>query len=96
MGRGQAAPWATPPTVWRYDLKTQLMHYSGRAYKVLAMAPRAQGIPINEVRSLIHPDDLSRVMASAQRTLQTGQPTDVDARYRRRDGSWRCIMTRRA
>ena len=82
--------------VWRHDLKTQLMHYSDRAYKVLDMAPRTQGIPINEIRSLIHPDDLSRVMASAQRTLQTGQPTDVDARYRRRDGSWRYIMTRRA
>ena len=82
--------------VWRHDLKTHLMHYSDRAYKVLDMPPRPHGIPLDEVRSLIHPDDLPRVLASAQQTLQTGQPTDVEARYRRRDGAWRCIMTRRA
>jgi PAS domain S-box-containing protein len=82
--------------LWRHDLKTNLMHYSDRAYAVLDMPPRPQGIPLDEVRSLIHPDDLPRMLASAQQTLQTGQPTDVEARYRRRDGAWRCIMTRRA
>jgi PAS domain S-box-containing protein len=82
--------------IWRHDLKTNLMHYSDRAYSVLDMAPRPQGIPFAEIRALIHPDDLPRVVASAQQTLQTGQPTDVEARYRRRDGSWRSIMTRRA
>ena len=82
--------------VWRHDLQTQLMHYSDRAWQVLDMQPRTQGIPLDEVRSLVHPDDVPRVVASAQQTLATGQPTDVEARYRRRDGTWRHIMTRRA
>ena len=82
--------------VWRHDLKTQLMHYSDRACALLDMAPRPEGIPIAEVRSRIHPDDLPRVLASAQQTLLTHKPTDAEARYMRRDGTWLCIMTRRA
>ena len=81
--------------VWRHDLKTQLMHYSDRAYRVLDIPPQPDGMSITDVRSLIHPDDLPRVLASAQQTLATGQPTDFEARYRRSDGSWRYIMTRR-
>ena len=44
--------------IWRHDLKTNLMHYSDRAFKVLDMQPRSDGITIAEVRALIHPEDL--------------------------------------
>ncbi|RVU46495.1 hybrid sensor histidine kinase/response regulator [Rubrivivax rivuli] len=81
--------------VWRHDLATQRMHYNAQAYRVLDIPPRPEGLSIDEVREFIHPDDLPRVLASAQRALQVPGPTDMEARYRRADGSWRQVMTRR-
>jgi len=81
---------------WRHDLKTGLMHYDEHAWRILGMLPRPAGWPIEEVRKLIHPDDLPAVVASARSTLADGRPTDVEARYRHADGSWRYIMTRRS
>jgi PAS domain S-box-containing protein len=81
--------------VWRHDLATQRMHYNAQAYRVLDIHPRPEGLSIDEVREFIHPDDLPRVLASAQRALQVPGPTDMEARYRRADGSWRQVMTRR-
>jgi len=62
---------------------------------VLGIAPRAGGLSIEEVRSTIHPEDLPQVVTSAEQALATGLPVDLDARYRRSDGSWRTVMTRR-
>ncbi|MCW5662730.1 MAG: PAS domain-containing protein [Piscinibacter sp.] len=81
--------------VWRHDLRTDRMHYNDRAYAVLGIEPRADGLPLDDVRALIHPDDLPGVLASAQQTLATDRPTDMQARYRRSDGSWRHVLTRR-
>ena len=81
--------------IWRHDLRTQRMYYSDRAYEVLGLPPRPEGFTIDEVRSLIHPDDIPGVKASAERALQSNRPTDMEARYRRADGSWRYVLTRR-
>ena len=81
--------------VWRHDLASNRMHYNAQAYHVLDIAPRPEGLTLDEVRQLIHPDDLPGVLASAQRALRQPGPTDMDARYRRADGSWRQVMTRR-
>ena len=59
------------------------------------MAPRPEGLSIDEVRSFIHPDDLPLVVASAEQALATDQPVDMEARYRRADGSWRYVLSRR-
>lgn len=81
--------------VWRHDLSSNRVHYNARAYAVLDIDPRADGLTIEEVRAMIHPDDLPGVLASAQETLATDRPTDMQARYRRGDGSWRHVLTRR-
>ena len=80
---------------WRHDLRTGRMHYSDRAFELLGMAPRPEGLSIDEVRSMIHPDDLALVLASAEQSLRSNGPTDMEARYRRSDGSWRYMLTRR-
>ncbi len=80
---------------WRHDLATNRMHYNAQAFEVLGIPPRADGLSIEEVRATIHPDDLPGVVASAEQALATGLPVDLDARYRRSDGSWRTVMTRR-
>ena len=81
--------------VWRHDLATQRIHCNAQGYQVLGIAPRPEGMLIDEVLALIHPDDLPLVMASAEESLASDTPTDVQARYRRSDGSWRRMMTRR-
>src|SRR5664279_587440 len=59
------------------------------------MEPRPEGLSIEEVRALIHPDDIALVIAKAEETLLSEQPTDMVVRYRHRDGSYRYVMTRR-
>lgn len=81
--------------IWRHDLATDRMHYNDRAFAVLGIPSRPEGLSIAEVRSFIHPDDLPNVLASAQQSLKTDKPTDMEARYRRSDGSWRHVLTRR-
>jgi PAS domain S-box-containing protein len=80
---------------WRHDLRTGRMHYSNLTFELLGMQPRPEGLSIDEVRSLIHPDDIALVVASAEQALATDQPVDTEARYRRADGSWRYVLSRR-
>ncbi|MDQ2733695.1 MAG: PAS domain-containing protein, partial [Pseudomonadota bacterium] len=81
--------------IWRHDLRSQRMYYSDRAFDLLQMPARPEGLSIAEVRALIHPDDLPGVLESAEQALHSDQPTDMEARYRRSDGTWRYVMTRR-
>jgi PAS domain S-box-containing protein len=81
--------------IWRQDLRTNRLHYNYRAYQVLDIAPRPEGLSLEEVRALIHPDDLPRVIAAARTALDADRPVDMEARYRRSDGSWRYVLTRR-
>ncbi len=81
--------------IWRHDLRRNRMYYNDRAFAVLGIAPRQEGLSLDEVRALIHPDDLPGVLESARRALETDRPTDMQARYRRNDGSWRHVLTRR-
>ena len=81
--------------IWRHDLRTQRLYYSDRGFQLLQMTPRPDGFSIDEVRALIHPDDIPLVIASAEQALASDQPTDMEARYRRVDGNYRYVMTRR-
>ncbi|MEP7300493.1 MAG: PAS domain-containing protein [Caldimonas sp.] len=80
--------------IWRHDLRSQRIYYSDRGFRLLQMEPRPQGLSIEEVRALIHPDDIPLVIASAERALGADQPTDMEARYRRSDGRYRYVMSR--
>ncbi|MEO8311997.1 MAG: PAS domain-containing protein [Caldimonas sp.] len=81
--------------IWRHDLRTGRMHYSDLAFELLGLKPRPEGLSIDEVRSFIHPDDIPLVLASAEQALGSREPTDMEARYRRSDGTWRYVLTRR-
>ena len=82
--------------IWRHDLHTQLMHYNDRAFEIVDMPVRREGIPIGEIRDLIHRDDLPAVVHSIEAALCSDRPVDFAARYRRRDGTWRDTLTRRS
>ena len=81
--------------MWRHDLAAQRVHFNDRAFGMLGMGPRAEGVPVDEVRAHIHPDDLPEVLATYQRALASTRPEDMQARYRHRSGQWRTIFTRR-
>ena len=82
--------------IWRHDLRTGRMHYSDLAFELLGMAPRPEGLSIDEVRSL-HPPRRHPARRSPRpsRRCASSEPTDMEARYRRADGSWRYVLTRR-
>ncbi|MEO8079062.1 MAG: PAS domain-containing protein [Caldimonas sp.] len=80
---------------WRHDLRNERMYYSDRGFEILQMPPRPEGMPLDEARAIIHPDDIAQVTATAAETLATGQPTDTQARYRRSDGTYRDVILRR-
>jgi PAS domain S-box-containing protein len=81
--------------IWRHDIRTDRVHYNDKSFEVLGIAPRPEGLSIEEVRALIHPDDIPRVVATAQESLNTDRPVDMEARYRRSDGMYRYVLTRR-
>ena len=82
--------------IWRHDLRTQLMHYNDRAFEIVDVPVRPGGIPIDEIRGIIHPDDQPAVMHSIEAALRSDRPVDFAARYRRSDGTWRDMLTRRS
>jgi PAS domain S-box-containing protein len=81
--------------LWRQDLRSDAVHYSPQSWRLLGMAPRDEPLTLAQVRERIHPDDLPVVQAAAARALTSDVPTDMEARYRHADGSWRFMMTRR-
>lgn len=81
--------------IWRHELATDRMFYNDRAYEVLNMPPRPSGMPMSEVRALIHPDDLPQFNAVEVRSLLSDRPVDIETRYRGADGRWRYVLSRR-
>ena len=82
-------------SMWRHDLVTQRVFMNGRAAAVMGMDTRPEGVPIDEIRRRIHPDDLLEILATYQRALTSHRAEDAQARYLGQDGRWHHIFTRR-
>ena len=81
--------------LWRHDLATDRVHYNALGYALLEFDPGADGLPLQEVRQRMHPDDRPVVAASVAKVLASKEPVDLEVRFRRRDGGWRPMLTRR-
>src|SRR5262245_35872273 len=81
--------------VWRHDLATNRLYYDDQAWRILGMTPRPEGLSLEEVRAMIHPDDVPTVQQAMQRAASATGPTDMEARYRHADGRWLDVLTRR-
>ena len=81
--------------IWRYDFATGRTHFNEQALRVVGLQPRDDGMSVDEVAALIHPDDRQRAMDWARGALSGNGGGDIDLRYRRSDGAWRTMMTRR-
>ena len=93
--RLQIATELADVSMWRHDLATQRVHMNGRAATVMGVEARSEGVPIDELRLKVHPDDLMEVLATYQRALGSLRPEDSQARYLGKDGRWHHIFTRR-
>jgi PAS domain S-box-containing protein len=80
---------------WRHDLATNRLYYDDQGWRILGMTPRPDGLTLEEVRAIIHPDDVPAVQMAMQRAASSNLPTDMEARYRHADGHWLDILTRR-
>ena len=82
--------------LWRHDIASGMVFLDERASEMLGIAYRDAGVPPVEVRERVHPDDLPLGEASAQQTLRTGEPSDMEMRLRQTGGGWRHVLARRA
>ena len=80
---------------WRRDLRTGRITFSDHQFELLGIRPRPQSLSVDELRALVHPDDLGLVAAANKRAFETDEPVDSEARYRRGDGTWRYFLSRR-
>ncbi|MBQ0943969.1 PAS domain-containing protein [Ideonella sp. 4Y16] len=82
-------------SVWRVDVATQTVQFNEAGYRMIGLPAREAPMPLAEVRALIHPDDLARVVNAAAEASHSQSVVDVMARYRDGDSGWRRLLTRR-
>ena len=80
---------------FRHDLRTDRIHMGGHALELLGMAAGSSELGAEELRALVHPDDRAALRTSLEQAVASGQPVDVETRFRHADGSWRHVLTRR-
>jgi PAS domain S-box-containing protein len=82
-------------SIWRIDLSTQRIELNDAGYRSTGLPARLGGVPVDDVRATIHPDDLGAVLQAERAAIESNAIIDVEARYRNDDGSYRHLLTRR-
>ena len=82
--------------LWRHDLASGRLQLDALGCEVTGLPDGGDGVPVELARARIHPDDRHLVLASAELTLRTGEPSDMELRYPRPGGGWRYVLLRRA
>lgn len=81
--------------LWVHDLAADRIFYNDQLFQMAGRSLAPKGLTVAQVRETIHPDDLPVVQASVDKALASSSPVDFEARYRRADGSWRHVLSRR-
>ena len=82
-------------SVWHSDPQLGTIEFNESGLRMLGFAGHRGPLSLQEVRSLIHPDDLEAVVRASDEAWSHDQVVDVMARYRMPDGGWRHLLTRR-
>ncbi|MBT9488091.1 MAG: PAS domain-containing protein, partial [Rubrivivax sp.] len=82
-------------SLWRTDLATQRIFRGDQVWHATGIDPGEAGIPVTELRTLIHPDDLAAADRASRAVLDGHETADAETRYRTPDGGWRTMLTRR-
>jgi PAS domain S-box-containing protein len=82
-------------SVWRIDLQRRRIHYNDVGWRITGVPPQPEGMDLDRMRALAHPDDRAAMLRAADEAVAGHGVVDVEARYLNRDGSWRHLLTRR-
>ena len=82
--------------LWHLDFDEGRVVPDERGCEIIGVPYTPEGITLAQARARIHPDDAAQADASAEKTLRTGEPTDMQLRYPAPGGGWRHVMLRRA
>ena len=83
-------------SVWRIDLQQRRIHFNDAGYRLAGMAPQAEGMPLDEMRARVHPDDVPIAERAIERAVSGGGVVDAETRVRGPAGDYRHVLTRRA
>jgi PAS domain S-box-containing protein len=80
---------------YRIDIASQRIQFNDWGYQFLGLEPEPDGVPIEIIRERVHPDDRQMIRDAARRTAESTDIVDTEARYKRFDGVYRTLLTRR-
>jgi PAS domain S-box-containing protein len=79
-----------PQNIWTTDARGRHTYFSKRWYDFTGATPEeSHG---EEWQRFIHPDDRERMHARWTHSLQTGEPYEIEYRFRGRDGNYRWFL----
>ncbi len=79
---------------WRTNLASGEVAFNDRALAMIGHTGRTP-LSADELRQIVHPDDLAEYLAQARVTMGDGRPVDMEVRLRSAHGVWRYVLTRR-
>src|SRR2546423_7330496 len=83
-----------PVGEWECDTAGDVVTWSGETYRIFGLVPEEGPISYERYLALIHRDDRDTVGRAVSRTLETGEPFEIDHRIIRPDGSLRFLHGR--
>jgi len=79
---------------WEYDPESREITWSGGVYRIHGVVPGEFDLTYDEVRKLVHPDDLERYATSVADAIAARTPFAVQHRIVRPDGAVRDVVVR--
>ena len=85
---------ATSDGLWDWDLATDHVYWSPRAFEMLGYVMDEFPVTFAVWKSLLHPDDRDATERNVMIQLKEGQQFSAEFRCRKKDGSWKWILGR--
>jgi PAS domain S-box-containing protein len=81
---------AVPQIVWTTDPEGKVVFYNHRWYEYTGMTLSAE----ESARSIVHPDDVTAMEQRWEVSRTSGEPFEIEYRFRRADGTYRWHLAR--
>lgn len=82
-------------SVWHSDPMAGTIEFNDTGLRMLGLTGHRGPMLLSAVREMVHPDDLDAVVQASNEALRSHHVVDVMARYRKPEGGWRHLLTRR-
>ncbi len=86
---------ATSDALWDWDIEKQSIYFSPRFYTMLKYEPYEFILDLEKFKSLIHPDDVDRVISMIMEYIEAARDHHrIEFRMMSKEQSWRWILSR--